>query len=82
MGKDNGSQTNSLGQYKYYTVTFFFFFSGQVTFTFTIEQNTVFTFTLLVLKGNNVKLSQGLTLIWVGFLGVRFEVGRGKITSV
>ena len=24
---------------------------------------------------------KGLTLIWVGFLGVRFEVEGGKITS-
>ena len=33
-----------------------------------------------LLKNENVQLL--LTLIWVGFLGVRFEVGGGKITPL
>lgn len=35
---------------KYYTITFF---SRKATFTYAFQENTVFTFTLLVVKGLN-----------------------------
>ena len=45
----------NLGQNKY-TISLFLF-QEKVTFTLTFQENTVFTFTSLLLKGHNLKSS-------------------------